>query len=90
MAIQHLPDGSPISADGRWLWRGGRWIPTPAAGGIGAFWFTSAPEWAVTLLLIGLIGVIPFVGTMNLYGYSIVTARNLRSGYRVLPPANFR
>jgi hypothetical protein len=26
---------------------------------------------------------------MNIYGYSIVTARNLRAGYRVLPPANF-
>jgi hypothetical protein len=25
---------------------------------------------------------------MNVYGYSIVTARNLRAGHRILPPAN--
>jgi MFS family permease len=43
----------------------------------------------VTILLSGLIGLIPIAGSMNLYGYSLVTARNLRAGYRVLPPANF-
>jgi hypothetical protein len=37
----------------------------------------------------GLIGLIPVVGLMNIYGYAIVTARNIRAGYRVLPPANF-
>jgi len=43
----------------------------------------------IVLLIIGLIGLIPVVGAMNLNGYALVTARNLRAGYRVLPPANF-
>jgi len=37
----------------------------------------------------GLIGLVPFVGAMDIYGYAIATARNLRAGYRVLPPASF-
>jgi hypothetical protein len=49
----------------------------------------SSPGWVPTLLIMGLIGLIPFVGSMNIYGYAIVTARNIRAGYRVLPPANF-
>ncbi|MEA2655635.1 MAG: hypothetical protein QOI23_1000, partial [Chloroflexota bacterium] len=61
----------------------------PPAEQTGMFWFLSAPDWAKTVALMGLIGLIPFVGSMNLYGYAIVTARNLRAGYRVLPPANF-
>lgn len=88
--IRQIPDGSWISADSHWLWRGGRWVPLPAAAWPPAlFWFTSAPSWFATLLVVGLIAVIPVVGTMNLYGYAIVTSRNLRAGYRVLPPANF-
>jgi hypothetical protein len=61
----------------------------PAVRGTGVFWFTSTPGWVQTLLIMGLIGLIPFVGAMNVYGYAIVTARNIRAGYRVLPPANF-
>jgi len=88
--IRQIPDGSWISADSHWLWRGGRWVPLPAAAWPPAlFWFTSAPSWFATLLVVGLIAVIPVVGKMNLYGYAIVTSRNLRAGYRVLPPANF-
>jgi hypothetical protein len=86
---QQIPDGSWVSPDGRWLWRGGRWIPTPSTDQTGIFWFISAPDWARTIALMGLIGLIPFVGSMNIYGYAIVTARNIRAGYRVLPPANF-
>jgi hypothetical protein len=55
----------------------------------GIFWFISAPDWAGTVAIMGLIGLIPFVGSMNINGYAIVTARNIRAGYRVLPPANF-
>jgi hypothetical protein len=89
MAVQQIPDGSWISPDGRWLWRDRRWMPMPPAERTGIFWFISAPDWARTVALMGLIGLIPFVGTMNIYGYAIVTGRNLRAGYRVLPPANF-
>jgi hypothetical protein len=89
MAVQQIPDGTWISHDGRWLWRGGQWVPMPAAEHAGIFWFISTPGWVPTLLIMGLIGLIPFVGSMNIYGYAIVTARNIRAGYRVLPPANF-
>ena len=85
MAVQQIPDGSWVSSDGRWLWRDVQWIPMPAARGTGVFWFTSTPGWVQTLLIMGLIGLIPFVGAMNVYGYAIVTARNVRAGYRVLP-----
>jgi hypothetical protein len=40
-------------------------------------------------MLIGLIALIPVAGTMNLFGYTLVTSRNLRAGYLVLPPASF-
>ena len=61
----------------------------PVTDQTGIFWFSSTPGWVRNILLMGLIGLIPFVGAMNIYGYAIVTARNLRAGYRVLPPANF-
>jgi hypothetical protein len=89
MAIQQIPDGRWVSSDGRWLWRGGQWTPLPSAVPTGPFWFSTTPDWVQTLLLMGLIGLIPFVGLMDIYGYAIVTARNIRSGYRVLPPAGF-
>jgi hypothetical protein len=89
MAVQQIPDGSWVSPDRLWLWRDKRWMPMPPAEQTGIFWFVNAPDWMRTVLLMGLIGLIPFVGSMNIYGYAIVTARNLRAGYRVLPPANF-
>src|SRR5882762_10562024 len=89
MAIQQIPDGRWVSSDGRWLWRDGRWTPLPSTVPTGPFWFSTTPDWIQTLLLMGLIGLIPFVGLMDIYGYAIVTARNIRSGYRVLPPASF-
>ena len=88
--IRQLPDGSWISGDGTWLWRGGTWVLLPPVSWPPAlFWFTAAPSWFSTLMIIGLIALIPIVGVMNLYGYALVTARNLRAGYRVLPRANF-
>jgi hypothetical protein len=88
--MQQIPDGRWISQDGRWLWRDGRWAPLANVTRTGPFWFMSTPDWVLTLLLMGLIGLIPFVGSMDLYGYAIAAARNLRAGYRVLPPASFR
>jgi hypothetical protein len=90
MSLQQIPDGSWVTADGRWHWVNDQWMPLPpvAAGPPGILWFMSAPHLLVTILISGLIGLIPIAGTMNLYGYSLVAARNLRAGYRVLPPAN--
>ncbi|HZK73063.1 MAG TPA: hypothetical protein VFD88_03580 [Clostridia bacterium] len=88
VTAKQIPDGSWVSADNRWLWRDSRWQPMPAAGPPGWFWFVSTPGWLPTLLVIGLIGLIPIAGVMNIYGYTIFTARNLRAGYHVLPPAN--
>jgi MFS family permease len=91
MALQQIPDGTWLTADGRWRWVIDQWTPLPpaAAGRPSLLWFTSAPNLLVTILLNGLIGLIPIAGTMNLYGYALVSARNLRAGYRVLPPVNF-
>src|SRR5665213_2590515 len=88
VTAKQIPDGSWVSADNRWLWRDSRWQPMPAAGPPGWFCFVSTPGWLATLLVIGLIGLIPIAGVMNIYGYTIFTARNLRAGYHVLPPAN--
>ena len=60
----------------------------PAERSEGILWFTSSPGWLPNLLIMGLIGLIPIVGVMNIYGYAMATARNIRGGYRVLPPAN--
>ena len=91
MALQQIPDGTWVTADGRWHWVNDQWTPLPPAptGQPSLLWFTSAPHLLVTILINGLIGLIPIAGAMNLYGYSLVAARNLRAGYRVLPPANF-
>ena len=88
-ATRQIPDGSWVTTDGGWLWRGGRWVAlAPAASPPSLNWFVGTPSWIPTLLVIGLIGLIPIAGVMNAYGYALVTARNLRAGYRVLPPAN--
>jgi hypothetical protein len=50
-------------------------------------WFTASPRWLPQSLLIGAIGLIPFVGLMNLYGWALTSAANLRAGYRVAAPA---
>src|SRR5260370_21772822 len=91
MSLQQIPDGTWVTADGRWRWVNDQWTPLPPtlSGRPGLLWFTSGPNLLVTILLSGLIGLIPIAGTMNLYGYALAAARNLRAGYRVLPPVNF-
>jgi hypothetical protein len=61
MALAQIPDGTWVTADGRWHWVDGHWTPVPPTGDghPGLTWFTSVPRWWVTLLLIGLIGLIP-------------------------------
>lgn len=45
--------------------------------------------WIEKILLIGLIGLIPIVGAINLYGWMLSILDNLRAGHRNLPPAGF-
>lgn len=45
--------------------------------------------WIEKILLIGLIALIPIVGTINLYGWMLSILDNLRAGQRRLPPAGF-
>jgi hypothetical protein len=51
-------------------------------------WAFKDPQWFSKFLLIGLIGLIPIVGWINLTGWMLASADNLRRGYLVLPPAN--
>jgi hypothetical protein len=45
--------------------------------------------WIEKILIIGLIALIPIVGTINLYGWMLSILDNLRAGHRRLPPAGF-
>src|SRR5438132_4385497 len=53
-------------------------------------WAMRDPEWISKLVLMGLIGIIPIVGTLQLLGWMLTTIDNLRAGHQVLPPAGFR
>jgi hypothetical protein len=90
MALQ-LPDGTWLSVDRFWRYSGGRWTPVvpPATGRPGLFWFLRSPDWFSAMLISGLIALIPVAGLMNLYGWSLATASNLRAGYHIAAPANF-
>ena len=59
-----------FSPDGYWWWDGRRWValyrPERQAE---LFWWTETPDWFQRVVLTGLIGLIPFVGAMVLYGW---------------------
>ena len=52
-------------------------------------WPFRDPEWALKLLIIALITLIPIVGTINGIGWMLVTLDRLRAGDEKLAPANF-
>jgi len=79
-----------ISPDGRWWWDGSQWRSRIVEGELSLFWFTTTPDWASRILLMGLIGLIPIVGTITMYGWTLVATDMIRSGWRELPPAGFR
>ncbi|TMB46844.1 MAG: hypothetical protein E6J53_04105, partial [Chloroflexi bacterium] len=58
-----------ISPDGRWWWDGARWRSRLVEGELDLFWFTSSPDWFGRVALTGLIGLIPIIGTINLFGW---------------------
>jgi len=53
-------------------------------------WAMRDREWVSKLILMGLIGIIPIVGSLQLLGWMLTTLDNLRAGHQVLPPAGFR
>jgi hypothetical protein len=52
-------------------------------------WPFRDPEWAVKLLIIALITLIPIVGAINAIGWMLATIDRLRAGDEKLAPANF-
>ena len=52
-------------------------------------WPTKDPEWVSKILVIGLIGIIPIVGAINMLGWMLNAVDNLRAGRLELPPGNF-
>jgi hypothetical protein len=79
-----------ISGDGRWWWDGTQWRPRTIEGKLDLFWFTSTPDWVSRVLVTGLIGLIPIVGTINLLGWALEAADMIRGGWKELPAPGFR
>ena len=79
-----------ISQDGMWWWDGHAWRSRAVEGELDLFWFTSTPQWFERIAVTGLIGLIPFVGTINLYGWTLVTTDMIRRRWKELPPAGFQ
>jgi hypothetical protein len=52
-------------------------------------WAVRNPGWFGTFLVMGLITLIPIVGTINLYGWMMTCVDNFRAGRTDLPPAGF-
>ena len=78
-----------ISPDGRWWWDGSQWRSRLVEGELDLFWFTTTPDWFGRILLTGLIGLIPIVGTINMYGWTLAATDMVRQRWRELPPAGF-
>ena len=80
----------PISPDGRWWWDGRQWRSRLVEGELDMFWFTTTPQWFERVAITGLIGLIPIVGQINLYGWTLTAADMLRQRWRELPPPGFQ
>lgn len=78
-----------ISEDGRWWWDGTQWRTRLVEGELDLFWFTSTPDWMTRILLTGLIMLIPIVGSINTYGWTLAAVDMVRGGWRELPPVGF-
>ena len=79
-----------VSPDGRWWWDGTRWQSRVVEGELELFWFTSTPQWFERVLVTGLIGLIPIVGSINMYGWTLAGVDMLRQRWRELPPHGFQ
>jgi hypothetical protein len=88
--IQYGAVPALISPDGRWWWDGQHWRSRLVEGRLDLFWFTSTPDWFTRVVVIGLIGLIPIVGTINLFGWTLTATDMVRTGWKELPPAGFQ
>jgi len=79
-----------ISTDGRWWWDGTQWRSRAVDGPLDLFWFTKTPDWAQRVLVTGLIGLIPIIGSINLLGWTLTATDMVRGGWKELPPAGFQ
>ncbi len=79
-----------ISQDGRWWWDGMRWRSRAVEGRLDLFWFTSTPDWLPRVIVTGLIGLIPIIGSINLLGWTLTATDMVRGGWKELPPAGFQ
>jgi hypothetical protein len=79
-----------ISPDGRWWWDGRHWRSRLVEGKLDLFWFATTPDWFTRIFVVGLIGLIPIVGAINLYGWTLTAMEMVRSGWKELPPAGFQ
>ena len=79
-----------ISPDGRWWWDGTQWRSRLVEGELDLFWFTSTQDWIPRILVTGLIGLIPIVGIINMYGWTLTATDMVRQRWRELPPAGFQ
>lgn len=79
-----------ISEDGRWWWDGTRWRSRLVEGELDLFWFTTTPDWFTRILITGLIMLIPIVGAINTYGWTLAAVDMVRGQWRELPPAGFQ
>ena len=79
-----------ISQDGRWWWDGMGWRSRAVEGPLDLFWFTSTPDWFQRVIVTGLIGLIPVIGSINLFGWTLTATDMVRGGWKELPPAGFQ
>jgi hypothetical protein len=79
-----------ISQDGRWWWDGTHWQSRAVEGRLDLLWFTKTPDWAQRVIVTGLIGLIPIIGTINLFGWTLTATDMVRRGWKELPPAGFQ
>lgn len=78
-----------ISQDGRWWWDGSQWRSRLVEGELDMFWFMTTPDWFTRVLITGLITLIPIVGAINAYGWTLTAVDMVRQRWRELPPAGF-
>jgi len=88
--IHDGPMPALISDDGRWWWDGTHWRSRQVDGPLDLFWFTSTPDWIQRVIVTGLIGLIPIIGSINMLGWALAATDMVRSGWKELPPAGFQ